>query len=102
MLMVTGLKQSTIRLIRKSKWMSNEAKKMAIMKVNRMKFQVGFDEKHTNELEGLEISNNCLIENLLLLSEKKTNENINKTKEREENLSSSLGKDASPRVFYPP
>lgn len=85
-LMVNGLKNATLRLIQKSSWMSVNAKRMAMIKIKKMIFQVGFNSKlldydvysveNDQELKHLEISDKCLIENILALSEKKTVDTI--------------------------
>lgn len=85
-LMVNGLKNATLRLIQKCSWMSVKAKRMAIQKIKQMIFQNGFDSKLLDigiddlnnhfELKDLDISDKCLIENILNLSEKKTLQTI--------------------------
>ena len=82
-LMINGLKNATIRLIKNCKWMSKKAKTMGIHKVSTMQFQTGFDDHLLTkdvdfELHHLEISDNCLIDNILILSELKTKKNIEK------------------------
>lgn len=66
--LIKELKQATIERLRSLEWMEASTKEVAVKKVERMKFQVGFPEKWESETAGVEINEERPLLNILNLS----------------------------------